>query len=240
MARIDLRYTTIRLQDGRTATGAVTGSPTEGSCDFDIATNTGAELKIGDRFTTDASGEENAVLTIATVSFADPTYTITFTSDQATNYTPVAADELTVLPNFTDVVVGDGNLTWSVTREFEYQLDRGNLDAVREGDQQPVDVSIDAAYDFVTSSGAEVVTPFEAFNQEGAAADWVSSDTDEACSPYSVDVIVIDERSCGNNTEKETTTLSIFRYESLEADLDAATISTSGRCNILKPTITRG
>ena len=133
--------------------------------------------------------------------------------------------------------LGDGNLVWTVNREYEYLLDRGNLDTVREGDQQPMDVTLDSVYEFITTGTGETITPYDAVNGTGGASEWVSSSADP-CEPYAVDVEVEHVPPCGG-AQQETTLLPDFRYDTFEADLDAATLSMTGRCNAVKPTATR-
>jgi hypothetical protein len=65
-----------------------------------------------------------------------------------------------------------------------------------------------------------------------------SSYVDDPCEPYAVDIVVIHCLPCGT-AQDETVLLSNFRYESLEYDLDAATISVSGRCNVSEATVNR-
>ena len=141
----------------------------------------------------------------------------------------VASNTIHCVGPKTQVKLGDGNLTWTVNKEYEYLLDRGNLDTVREGDQQPMDVSIDSVYEHITTGTSETITPYDALNGIGGASEWVSSSSD-ACEPYAVDVEIEHSVSCGT-TQDETTLLPDFRYETFESDLDAASLSMTGRCN---------
>ena len=136
--------------------------------------------------------------------------------------------------------IGDGNLTYSEKRTMEYELDRGNLDDVREGDDVPMDVAFDIMWEYVTGSGStgQPGTAEDFLKQLGAYAANVSTDAD-ACRPYSVDIIIDympEPYSCG---DKETITLADFRYESLDHDLSNGSISCSGRCNVTKATAVR-
>lgn len=142
-------------------------------------------------------------------------------------------------PNEITVTIGEGNLTWSEKKNIQYTLDRGVLDEVKEGDQVPVDVSFSFTWEYIkgASSGA-TPTVEDALKNTGAAADWTSSDAD-ACRPYAVDLEITyapTPASCG---DMETITLSDFRYESLDHDLRAGTVSCSGKCNITAPTVVR-
>ncbi|MCK5019883.1 MAG: hypothetical protein KAS32_22700 [Candidatus Peribacteraceae bacterium] len=142
--------------------------------------------------------------------------------------------------NSLTIKIGDGNLTYSEKKTMEYELDRGVLDDVREGDDVPIDVSFDVVWEYITGSGGTGAagTAEDFLKQVGAYSGNTSSDPD-ACRPYAVDVIIEyqpEPFSCG---DKETITLADFRYESLDHDLSNASISCTGRCNITKATTVR-
>jgi len=139
-------------------------------------------------------------------------------------------------PNHIDVTIGEGTLTYTESRNIEYKLNRGVIDEVREGDDVPVDVKIDAKWDFITGDTGET-TLEDALKQTGGASSWASSDTD-ACRPYAVDLVVIYTPGCAG-IKKETITLSDFRYEKLDHNAKDGTVSISGKCNITKVTAAR-
>lgn len=141
------------------------------------------------------------------------------------------ADGTTPTPNSVTIKFGEGNLSYTEARTMEYTLDRGVLDEVREGDEVPMDVSFDGVWEYITGgtgTGA-VATIEDALKKVGAAASWVSTDTD-ACRPYAVDLVITYTPTCGGATS-ETITLPDFRYESIEHDLRNGTIAFSGKCN---------
>lgn len=142
-------------------------------------------------------------------------------------------------PNTITLKVGEGNLTFTIARNIDYILDRGTIDSVREGDEVPCAVTLDFVYEFYTSDsgGGEAVTPAEAFQQIGAAVAWVTTGAD-ICEPYAVDITVEYEPNC-SPTKDETYTFSEFRYESLDFDIRAGTVSVSGSCNEVRPTTAR-
>jgi hypothetical protein len=109
---------------------------------------------------------------------------------------------------------------------------------VKEGNEVPVEVSLEFVYEHVTTGTSEDITPVDAIKQVGSAVDWISSSTDQ-CEPYAVDLIVQHDVPCGT-TQDETLTFSDFRWESLDFDLSAATISVSGKCNVSSVTAARG
>jgi hypothetical protein len=244
MARIELRDATIRIKDGLSGTGLInepTTAPAETDTQFDIDTvvlnsTVTDQVPVGARFT--VTGE--------TVSVPHTVTARTPTSGTTTNiaFTPALGagtylnnDTVTFLAQQIEVKVGDGNLTWTINKEYEYLLDRGNLDTVREGDQQPLDVTLDSVYEQITTGTNETISPYDAMNGVGGASEWVSSSAD-ACEPYAVDVEVEHSQPCGT-AQDEITVLPDFRYDTLEVDIDAATISFTGRCNAVAPTVTR-
>lgn len=245
MARIELRDATIRIKDGLSGTGAINEPmtvPVTTDTSFDIDTvvlNTADtdQVPVGARFTVAGETDTTQVHTVtARTPSTGTTTNITFTPALGAG-TYADGGVVTFLPQQIEVKVGDGNLTWTVNKEYEYLLDRGNLDTVREGDQQPMDVTLDSVYEQITTGTSETITPYDAMNGVGGASEWVSSSSD-ACEPYAVDIEVFHNQPCGT-AQDETTLLPDFRYDTLEVDIDAATISFTGRCNAVTPTVTR-
>ena len=243
MARIELRDATIRIKDGLSGTAAVdVVSPSasgDTSLDIDtVALNTVVTdlVPIGARFTIAGEAESPVhTVTARTPSTSGPTTNIAFTPATSTGVLDDAV--ITFLPQQLTVTIGEGNLTWTVSKDYEYLLDRGNLDTVRENDQVPMDVNLDSVYEFITTGTSESVSPYDAMNGEGGASEWVSSSTD-LCEPYAVDLEIEHDPPCGS-AQSETTLIPDFRYDSLDVDLDAATLSFTGRANTVKPTVTR-
>ena len=121
-----------------------------------------------------------------------------------------------------EIKVGEGNLTYSEKRTIEYTLDRGTLDEVREGDEQPMDVSFDFTW---TEASGDIEDAL--MNKTGTQT---SSDSD-ACRPYACDLVITYQplpSSCGTGWTK---TLPDFRAEDLSFDLRAGQVSCSGKCN---------
>jgi hypothetical protein len=170
--------------------------------------------------------------------FVDQVTDITFSPAWGTP-TPVDDAAITWLPIEVEVKIGDGNLTYTENIEYEYELDRGILDTVKKGDDQPMDVNIDFVYEFVTTGTGESITPVDALKGIRGAAEFTSSSADP-CEPYSVDLEVDhDPGQCSGLIDTELTLFPDFRYDSLEFDIDEATIAATGRCNAEEPTITR-
>jgi hypothetical protein len=247
MARIELRHATIRIKDGFSGTALINDmSSLSGATDVDIDTVEvngvlGTDVvAVGARFTTPDEGDKVFTVTGRTPSDGSgPTTNIQFSPAFSAMTTPDDGDVLNFLPQQIEVTIGDGNLTYTENRELEYELDRGTLDSVRQGDDQPMEVTLDMVYEFVTTGTSETITPVDALKRKGGAVEWVSSSADP-CEPYAVDIEVQHEPSCGgSNTEDEITLFPDFRWDSLEFDLREATISATGRCNAVEPVVTR-
>jgi hypothetical protein len=247
MARIELRHCDINIKDGLAGTAAVnqpTTAPVATDDDLTIDSvllNTvlGTMVPIGARFT--IAGETLAtqvhVVQTRTPPTAGPTTAITFSPPLGPG-TYADGAVLTFKPNQITVKIGDGKVDYTEARQMEYQLDRGDLDTVREKDQVPVDVNLDFNYEHVASGTSEQITPVEALKRKGNASEWVSA-ADDKCEPFAVLLEIVHNPPCGA-AQRETTVLADYRYEKLAFDFKAATISTSGKCNVTEAEVTRG
>jgi hypothetical protein len=137
-----------------------------------------------------------------------------------------------------DIKIGDGDLKYTENDDFKYDLDRGNLDTVRQGDEKPMDVSLSFVYEHITTGTGETIAPMDALKRRGGAAEWVSSATD-LCEPYAVDLSVIHTPPCGT-AQTETTLFPDFRSDKREPSLKDSLIQITGRCNATEPTVSRG
>lgn len=153
------------------------------------------------------------------------------------NATVKFKDGTTPTPNEIEVVIGDGTLSYTETKTREYKLNRGRLRNVRNGDETPVEVSMQFVWEFLTASTGLTPTIEDVLKQRGEASDWVTTGADE-CEPYSVDIEVLYEPEC-SDVENEKITLAEFRYETLEHNLKDGVVSVSGKCNILEADIER-
>lgn len=142
---------------------------------------------------------------------------------------------------FIDVKIGNGNITYDEKRNMDYIKDRGLLDTVREGDQEPIDVRLDAEWDYITSdSGDTQPTIEDALKHRGLASSWDSSSADP-CEPYAVDLVLLNVPACtGAGNDPETIILSDFRYESIGHDPKASQLAIAGKCNTTQAVPTRG
>jgi len=244
MARIELRHTTIRMKDGLAGSATVdTAAPDAADtsvavANVDLNTDVTDLVPIGARFTVSTALNDTVyVVTGRTPSTDGPTTEIEF-SPAWGSVTPAEDDVLTFLPQQIDIKIGEGNLTWTESKEYEYLLDRGDLDTVREMDEQPLDLSLNFVYEHVMSGTGESISPVEAVKGIGAAAEWVNSAADP-CEPYSVDLEILHCVPCGP-IDDERVIFPEFRFESLEYDLGEAAIAVSGRCNVSEAVVTRG
>lgn len=136
------------------------------------------------------------------------------------------------------VKIGDGNLTFSEKVGREYQMNRGNLDTVRNGDDVPMDVSFDFRWEYIKSDTGDGASVRDALTKTGEASAWVSSDTVDTCAPYAVDLEFTFTPICAGD-KTEVFLFPDFRYEDISYDAKAGTVSVSGKCNVTAPTITR-
>ena len=142
-------------------------------------------------------------------------------------------------PKLLTVKIGDGNLTYDEKRTIEYTRDRGILDEVREGDDEPMDVSLDMQWTYLRGASP---TPSveEAIKGIGLAvsAGWKSSDSD-ACRPYAVDLIILNKPTPSTCGAQELIILPDFRWETMNHDPRAGTVACTGKCNASQATVVR-
>ncbi len=240
MARIQLRDTTLYLQDGLSGTAAVNDAAGVAISDTTVTIDTTVlnsdvtdQVPVGARFQ---------------FPTADTTYTVTARTPASgtttdLTFTPAATaaevDDavITFFPQRLEIQVGEGEITWTEAREFLYDLDRDVLDTVRQGADQPMAVDIAFTFEYVTASTGLTPTPVDALNRDGEASEWVSSSAD-LCEPYAVDVVILHCVPCGTDEDQEIL-LPDFRYESLDYSVNDAAISVSGQCNATRATVTR-
>ena len=243
MARIELKNAPMYIRDGLSGTAAVNdgsgwlAAATSGDLDAVVLNTTVTnQIPVGARFTIagEAGSPEHTVID------RDPnsgtTTNIAFTPAIAAG--GVADDAvITFLPQLLYIKIGEGNVTFTEAKERIYDLDRGLLDTVRDGDEQPLELNLEFTYVYVTHESGAVVTPIDALKQLGDASEWVSSSSDQ-CEPYAVDIELRHCVPCGTDQD-ESLLFQDFRWESLEYDLQAASIAVTGRCNVTDAVATR-
>jgi hypothetical protein len=138
--------------------------------------------------------------------------------------------------------IGDGNLTYSEKRTREYLLDRGIIDEVRDGDEAPLEITMGGTIEYFTGHSTDPNGAPPSINdmlhKSGLASTWISSDTADACRPYSVD-IEIDHRPDCTIYYAELIRFPGFRFDNIDGDLKAASFSVAGKCNIRQPEFIR-
>jgi len=253
MAQIDIKNCTIRFCDGRLATLAFGSSttlvtftavskhwgsrtqPTVAFVDPGISaalsvTVTGTDITVhlansGSAITSTA----NDVAAAITASMAASAL-VTAVGGGAGVVSAHAAAPLTTGARTLVIKVGDGNLTYSEKKARQYTLDRGLLDNVRNADEDPVDVSLDLLWEFISAvNSSGTPTPEEALKKIGEASNWTTTASD-ICMPYTIDIELEDNANCSPE-QREFTMFEEFNWESLAQDLKAGTIKLAGKCN---------
>lgn len=243
MARIELRDATILLKDGLAGTALiddvtppVAGDTAITISDVDLNAAVTDQVPIGARVT--VAGETASQVHVVTARTPASGTTTEITLSPALGAgTYLDEGVLTFLPQELEIKVGDGNVSYTETKNYDYMLDRGNLDTVREGDEAPMDVRLECVYEHITTGTSESIAPIDALKAKNGAAEWVSSSSD-LCEPYSVDMVIEHETPCGT-AQNERTTFPDFRHETLEVNLRDATISVTGKCNVTEPIVER-
>lgn len=252
--------TSVTLND---TTGAVNDTPADSDTNLDVDGITG-RIPIGTTFTivgssltftvtgtTETTGDTtNIVFTpaIATatgvpiedavITFAARPVSIGITPSLATaDVIPAAEAVITILGRALTVKVGDGNITWDDTINYEYEMDRGEIDCVTQQDDEPLSASIDLVYEFVTAvTGSGVPSPEDVLKNRGEASGWITAGADP-CEVFAVDVEVDYAPPCA--VQHEITTFPEFRWDSVAHNFTDATLSTQGRCKVTEPTVIR-
>jgi len=244
MARIELRDCIVRFKDGLSGSALATAPVAALDVDEDITSpvlnTTDTDLvPVGARFTiAGETGTPVHTVTDRTPVSTSPTTNIVFTPALgAGTYTSDEQRTITFLPQQIEIKVGDGNITYTENKTYEYLLDRGDLDTVREGDQVPLDVNLECTFEHITTGTSEAIAPMDALKQIGGAAEWVSSSSD-LCEPYAIDIEVEHTPSCGT-AQMETVLFPDFRADTKEVNYQDAAISVSGKCNVTEPQVDR-
>jgi hypothetical protein len=139
--------------------------------------------------------------------------------------------------NFLQIRIGDGNLTYSEKKPRVYTKDRGTLDTVRNGDEEPLEVKLDATWTFLKASTGDPPTLEDVLKNRGEASTWLTSSADP-CEPYCIDIVVEYTPPC-DDEEMEIYRFDDFRYEEIGHDFKQGQLACSGKCNIEEATVTR-
>ena len=152
----------------------VTGTPGAYSVEFKGAL---ADTHVADMVANGTSlVGEGATVTVAETHEGAKTWQLTFTPAFLTADLPSDDDVVNFLPQQLTIKIGDGNITYTEHKEYQYLLDKGDLDTVREGNSVPMDVKLDCVYEHITTGTSEAISPMDALKQVGGAAalgyDW--------------------------------------------------------------------
>jgi hypothetical protein len=146
-----------------------------------------------------------------------------------------------LVPNEVYVKVGEGTLSYTEHRPIKYTTDRGFLDEVIQDTPQPIDAKIDCTWlqvgapytkhdpDGSTSTSVlsrDVIDDILTGGVQGSVT-YESADSDLE-RPYAVNIVIT--YSTGGGASTTTITLPLFRHESKAFDLNAGTMSISGKC----------
>lgn len=252
--------TAVALND---TSGAVNDTPIDGDTELTVDGVTG-RIPVGTTFTvvgstltftvtaTTETGDDTTGLTFtpaiatatgvpsndAVITFEAKPATLTFTPALTTAAgIPAAEAVVTILGRCLSVKIGDGNLTWDEVDNYEYEMDRGTIDAVTQMDDEPVSVNLDAVYEFVTAiTSSGTPTPEDVLKNRGEASGWVTAGAD-ACEVFAVDLEVDYAPPC--NLDHEITTFPEFRWDRVSHDIGQARLSVTGRCKVTGPTVLR-
>ena len=148
-------------------------------------------------------------------------------------------DGTTPTPNELELVIGDGNITWTEQRPLEYTNDRDLLDERRLAAEVPMEVNLTAKLDYYTGlTAGSTPSPMDAFYFQGHASSWESSDSDP-CRPRCLDLVVDNIPTCNGTDARETYVFPRFFAENVDFDMRSAQLSIRGTCLATKVVTTR-
>lgn len=245
-AQIDLKRANIYARDGYDgATGAKVGAVNlmagyaSGVTTMTVDGFTAAVTN-GDTFTVVGSQVTGRPLTRHTIT----AHTETMSATTSITFTPglsaAVLDNavITIVPHQLQVRLGEGTLTYSEKKPRTYVKDRGLLYGVRDADEEPVDVRMDAIWEFLKADTGMTPTIEDVLKQRGEASTWVTSG-DDPCEPYSIDLVIEYIPNCTTESY-EIITLEEFRYEEINHDPKAGTFSITGKANVTEASVVRG
>lgn len=239
MAQFDLKKALVYFVDGYHNTGAVNlmAGYTMGATTMVVDTITGA-IPVGASF--GLPGDPTVYSVTAKTDTLGATTSITFTPGLVVATTD--NEVITFGGRLLKMKIGDGTMTYDEKRTMEYKKDRGLLDTVREGDEEPLEVKLDLRWEFLRSDAADPITDMtpqaeEVLKQIGAASTWVTSSADP-CEPYALDIKVVYDPDCPG-VKDEITILEDFRWEAINHDLKQGMLSVTGKCNVTQAVVSR-
>jgi len=121
--------------------------------------------------------------------------------------------------------IGDGGFTFKQGSEREYKLDAGKLWRVREGNEVPVEVTLDFVWLHMHTT--DVSFSDIILGKNGC----VSTDTVYPCDPYACDIDIDFTKACGNVTYFDNYKIANFRVEPQDYDPKESMVKVSGKAN---------
>jgi hypothetical protein len=135
-----------------------------------------------------------------------------------------------------EVKIDEGNIQWEVARNLEVKRDRGLLDYIKEGDEEPMTVNLECRFASLISSTGDPLTPYEFLTMTGAGDELVS--TGQVCGASAIDIRVETDHDC-QDVEDEIIDFLQFHYEKIGGSFKDGTLSVSGLCNTVLPVATK-
>jgi hypothetical protein len=239
MAQVDIKNARLYFKDGYAGPG---GSPlVDLMAGYMSGTTTIAvdgfigEVVDGDLFTIAGETGTPVHTVVSSMATLGNTTEITFSPSTVSSISDDAV--ITMLPHQLEITIGEGNFSWTEKHAREYKLNRGRLDKVRDGNEDPLEIKTEFTWEHYKASTGAQPTPVDVLDHTGEASDWVTSGSDP-CEPYCVDVVLVYTPIC-DTEQLETLTFPEFRHEQRDFDLTKGTGSLSGKCNVTKPTAVR-
>ena len=239
MAQLDIKNCNVYLRDGYSGAANVAATKVNNMAGYAVGTTTIAvdgatgAVVTGDYFT--VGGRATRYLITGHSETLGATTSITFTPGLVT--AALDDDVIAIQPHHLQIRIGEGNISWTEKRMITYVKDRGLLDTVRRGDEDPVEVKLDATWVFLKASTGDTPTIEDVLKNRGEAAAWTTSASDP-CEPYAVDLVIEYTPPCSTE-QLEIYTIRDFRYEELGHDLKAGQLSITGKANVVEVDVTR-
>ncbi len=227
---IDFKQAQIFLRDGFTGAAQVNNASGYTTTSTTMVIDNASPAILADGMTFKVGSDTTIYQIISHIETSSHTTSITFAPGLVVAATDNEA--ITLQPNQLEVRVGEGNVTYEEKRPRVYRKNRGRLDTVKDDDEAPIDVVLDAVWDHLIGVTNDPPTVEEALKQDGNASTWVSSDPD-VCQPYALDIVILYTPLC-TTSEPEQIVLQKFRYESIPHDLKAGTLNIKGSCNVTR------
>lgn len=151
---------------------------------------------------------------------------------------------------------GDGSLTHTINKSYDYKKSRGKLDDVRRGEEQVLDVGFEGKFTAMVANTGAGPDETYALHEVFEGVEYLETDHGEAkfagtreswlaaygCPPYCVDLEIHNNprMDCpASDAVGEAQLLRYFRSTSIAADFSTGMVNISGECHILRPMVRR-